>query len=117
MVTIQEDYPEIVREIEEKRISPKEIDQFFIDFIKNQIQNIKEGKREDMDIGDVFPIYSIAINKGYRFNKKLEELIIKLGDYKLEINGKYSTEMNSIVDVEKALEEILQGLKKTDLSE
>lgn len=107
MITIQEDYPDIVRQIEEKEISFNEIDRFFVDFIKKQIQNIKESKQEDMDIGDVFPIYAMAVNKGYKFNRQLEDFIIRLGDYKLEEYGKYTTELNSIDDVEKKFKKIM----------
>ena len=110
MVTIDEEYPEEVSKVENKEILQKDITPFFIDFIKKQLRDIKEGKMEDMDIGDVFPLYAMAANKGYKFEKEMEEFIIKLGDYKLELHGKYATELNSIGDVEKEFNEVLKGL-------
>ena len=71
MTIIDKEYPEEVSKVENKKILQKDINNFFIDFIKKQLRKIKEGEREDMDIGDVFPFYVMAANKGYKFDKDL----------------------------------------------
>ena len=103
MVTMDEDYPEEWKAIENKKIPQEEIEKFFIDFIKKILNEIKEGKREDLAMGDPFPLYAFACNKGYKFSKKLEKFLINLGDYKLKMHGEYAMPLNSIEDVESAL--------------
>ena len=104
MVTVEEEYPKSWNFIKNKKISQEKIENFFIDFIKRIVKEIKEGKKDDLDIGDAFQLYIFAVDKGYKFSKQLERFLINLGDYKLEHKGKYIMPLNSITEVESELD-------------
>lgn len=103
---INEKYPETLELINQQK-KGSNIDWIALDFLKKQIKEIKEGKRKDTDIGDAFGIFIQNKNIGKKsFSEKVKELLFNLGDYQVEINNHFVTDLNSIKDVEKELNKI-----------
>jgi len=100
----EKEYAEVLNEIRKQK-KGSNIDEIIINFLKKQIKEIREGKRNEMDIGDVFGIgIQLAEIEGYKLSEKVEELVYELGDYKVEIGGNVligELGIKSIKDVEK----------------
>ncbi|MCK5044011.1 hypothetical protein KAR52_03360 [Candidatus Pacearchaeota archaeon] len=89
------------------------VDNIIINFLTKQIKEIKEGKRNELDIGDTFQIGLFAKDYGLKLSEKMFDLLIELSDYKVEINGKVlvgELGIESIEDVEKELNKIKEKL-------
>jgi hypothetical protein len=114
MSTLQEAYPIEWEEITLKKVPKKEIDEYLLKFVAKLLREVREGKREEIDLGDGFAIGKFAMGEesSYKLSPELEEFLIKLGNYKVEFpNGKEVwTDLNSIKEVETELKKIARKL-------
>jgi len=111
-MTLQKDYPEIWKAIENQKIPRKEIDQVLLNFILKLCREIKEGSRDELDIGDAFGMgIQNAETAGYKLSPKVEEFLLELGDYKSDPSetGKYDLSDN-LANVESRAKSLLQGI-------
>ncbi len=108
----EEEYREVLSLIRRQR-KGSNIDKIILDFLKKQIKEIKEGKRSELDIGDVFGIaIQDALIHGYKLSKDVEDLSCDLGGYKIE---QAPSELENIKDVEREVNKlILKRVKRNE---
>ena len=85
-MTLQEAYPKEWDELTNKKVPKKRIDEYLLKFVARLLREVKEGKREDIDLGDGFSIGSLAMGKesGYKLSPELNDFLIQLDGYKIE---------------------------------
>jgi len=113
-MNLQEEYPKMWKAIEDEEIPEKDIDSFLLIFVLKLCQEIKEGKRDELDIGDAFGIgIQHAKTVGYSLSPEVEELLFDLGNYKSDPSetGDY-IESDNIQEVESRTKRILNNLKR-----
>ncbi len=103
----KEEYKEVFSLIKKQR-KGSNIDKIILDFLKKQIKEIKAGKRNDLDIGDIFGI-AIQHTERYKVSEDVEWLIYELGEYKIEVGH---SKLKGINDVEKIVNSIILKRKK-----
>ena len=112
-MTLQESYPEVWSAIERHEIPKKKIDEFLLRFIKKILLEVQNHKRDDMDIGDAFGIgMQHATIEGYKINPALEQFLIELGDYRVDLrcDGKSIGTFNTPEEVEAELKKVAKEL-------
>ena len=85
-MTLQEMYPKEWGELTNKKVPKKRIDEYLLKFVARLLREVKEGKREDIDLGDGFSIGKLAMKKesGYKLSPELNKLLEWLSDYRVE---------------------------------
>ncbi len=102
LTPIEKEYSEVILLIKKQK-KGSNIDKIILDFLKKQIKEIKAGKRNDLDIGDIFPI-AVADTEGYRISDEIQDLIFELGDYKIVVG---ELGIRNIKDAERVVNEII----------
>ncbi len=113
--TVEDSFPEVWKAIENKEILQSKINEYFLNVLLDIIKDVKEGKRDEMDIGDIFglAIQHASASKGYKFNPKVEDFFFELGTYKSDPfeSGEYDPN-ETLENVEKRTRKILLELDK-----
>jgi len=102
-------YPEVWKAIENKEISQKDINVYLIRFLLDIIKEIKEGKRNELDVGDLFGIGIQHALGSYDLNPEVEDFFIELGDYKI-VSGELK--LDNVEKVEELARKLLVKLQK-----
>lgn len=108
-MNLDEDYPEVWEGIEKKRIPSNKIDEILLQTLLKIIQEIEEGKRNELDIGDVFGLgIQHAMVKEYKLNPEVEDFLWHLGSYKDEpFENSIPNESESIEKVKEKAHKLL----------
>ena len=84
---IEREYSQVLNLLKQQK-KGSNVDKILLDFIKQQIKEIKEKKRNELDVGDAFQIGNCAEEYGLKFSKKMADFLIELSDYKIEQAGR-----------------------------
>lgn len=99
---IEREYSKVL-DLLKKQKKGSNVDNIILDFIKQQIKEIKERKRDELDIGDAFQIGNCAEGYGLKLSKKVQDLLLELSDYKIEQAGR----LMDIQSVQKEVNKLL----------
>jgi hypothetical protein len=113
-MTLNESFPEVWNAIETKSISKSKINEYLLNVLLEIIEDIKQNKRNELDIGDIF---GLAIQhaegaKEYKLTPEVEDFFCKLGSYKDDPfnSGEYNPE-DTPEKVEKEAKKLLESIK------
>ena len=98
---IEKEYSKVLGLLKKQK-KGSNVDNIIVDFIKQQI---KEGKRNELDVGDAFQIGNYAEDYGLKLSKKVQDLLLELSDYKIEQAGR----LMNISAVQKELNKLLMA--------
>jgi len=101
---IEKEYSKVLGLLKKQK-KGSNVDNIIVDFIKQQIKEIKEGKRNELDVGDAFQIGNYAEDYGLKLSKKVQDLLLELSDYKIEQAGR----LMNISAVQKELNKLLMA--------
>ena len=101
---IENEYPEVLNLLKQRK-KGSNADKILLDFIKKQIREIKEGKKDELDVGDAFQIGNYAEEYGLKFSKKMADFLIELSDYKIEQAGR----LMNIPAIQKELKKLMEN--------
>ena len=115
-MSLKELYPKEWEEITQGKVPRDEINKYLLKFVARLLKEVKEGKREEIDLGDGFSIGKFAMvdESKYSISPDLANFLNELGKYHVEIlGGEVESSMNSIEEVELELKEVAKKLRIT----
>jgi hypothetical protein len=108
-MNLQEKYPRVWEDLMNKKVPKKEINEYLLKFVARLLKEVKENKRNEIDLGDGFSMgrFAMVPERGYQLSHFVENFLKELGNYGLEISGeKVESHMNSPKEVEIELKKV-----------
>lgn len=112
--TVEESFPDVWKAIEKKEIPQAEINGYLLNVLLGIIKDVKQGKRDEMDIGNIFGLaIQHARGEGYKLKPEVEDFFCELGSYKGDPfeTGEYDPNDTPEI-VEKKAIKLLKKIKK-----
>ncbi len=104
---LQNSYPKEWKEIRNKEVPHKKINEYIINFVRRLIGEVKEGTRDHIDLGDGFGMGLVqSEGSGYKLNPILREFLIELSDYNGEGWGSPQTPEEVEIRLKKVIEKM-----------
>mgnify|MGYP001193421809 CR=1 FL=1 len=83
-MTLQEMYPKEWKDLQNHKVPSGKIDEYLLKFVKKLLEEIKDKKRDEDDLGDGWSMV-INLKEGeYNLNPSVYSFLFRLGDYGLE---------------------------------
>ncbi|MBU2616133.1 MAG: hypothetical protein KKC19_03445 [Nanoarchaeota archaeon] len=83
-MTLQEMYPKEWTDLTNQKVPKDEIDEYLLNFVSRLLREVKNGKREEDDLGDGWSMIINLKEGGYNLNPEVYSFLFRLGDYGLE---------------------------------
>lgn len=114
-LTLDKMYPKEWDEITNKKVPKKDIDKYLLNFVVRLVRESKEGKREDIDIGDGWHITLNVDREYYKLKPEVYGFLFRLGDYGMQDSLGYGTSdygdmLYTIDEVEPELQKVAKKL-------
>ena len=115
-MTLQEMYPKEWNDIINKKVPKKRINEYLLKFVARLLREVKEGKRDEDDLGDGWSMVINMDEKYYKLRPDAYGFLFRLSDYGMQsIFGKgtseYGNMLYTIEEVEKELKKVAKKLK------
>jgi len=112
-MTLKESYPNEWNELINKKVPKKDINKYLLNFVAKLVKEVKEGKREDTDIGDGWSMVINLDEKYYKLNPNVYGFLFRLGDYGTQDSlgtgtSEYGDMLYTLNEVEKELKIVLE---------
>jgi|GEM_PF-2812647 len=108
-MTLKESYPKEWDDLINKKVPKKDINKYLLNFVAKLIKEVKEGKREETDIGDGWSMVINIDEKYYKLNPEVYGFLFRLGDYGLQ--DSLGTGTSEYGDMLYTLDEVERELK------
>ena len=111
-MSLPKSYPREWKDIENKKIPKKEINEYLLKFVARLLKEVKEGKREDIDLGDGFSI-GIMHAAAYKLNPEVYGFLFRLDDYGMQdFMGHGDSEYGEMLETPEEVERELKRVAK-----
>jgi len=113
-MNLSEKYSNEWDEIRTKGVQKKDINQYLLKFVWRLLNEVKEGKRKSVDLGDGFNMGIVqAEGSGYKLSKEVRGFLMRLSSYGLqEIMGHGDTPHGEVFENPKEVETELKKIAK-----
>ncbi|MEX0920907.1 MAG: hypothetical protein WDZ62_01460 [Candidatus Pacearchaeota archaeon] len=114
-MTLQEAYPNEWDQLTNKKVAKKDINKYLLNFVARLVCESKEGRREDIDIGDGWSMVLSIDKRHYKLNPEVYGFLFRLGDYGMQDSLGYGTSdygdmLYNISEVEPELKKVAKKL-------